>query len=92
MSRTDTKVSRKTGQKTNGTPRARVKGNGTNVPSRSGSGHLVPLSQDSRWAGWLAGATEAQAERFRRLQEQAGVEVKDDELPPALRGNALDAF
>lgn len=41
---------------------------------------------------WLAGATEAQAERFRRLQEQAGVEVKDDELPPALRGGALEVF
>lgn len=43
-----------------------------------------------KFDAWLAGATEAQVERWKKLQ--AAAPVRDDELPPALRGGALEVF
>lgn len=47
---------------------------------------------ERRFDAWLAGATEAQVERFKKLQAGVPVLVRDDELPPALRGGALEVF
>lgn len=58
---------------------------------RTARGRPVTITAtDKRFAGWLAGATEAQAERWKRMQ--AAAPVKDAELPPALRDGALEVF
>lgn len=56
-----------------------------------GKDEPMPMTAN-KFDAWLAGATEAQAERFRQLQGRGAVKVRDDELPPALRGGALEVF
>lgn len=42
---------------------------------------------------WLAGASSEQQARWERIQAGLAADpVKDDQLPPALRGGALEAF
>ena len=56
-------------------------------------GTNVPLSQNQRFAGWLAGASPEQAKRWERMQAGLAADpVQDDQLPPALRGGALEVF
>lgn len=55
-----------------GTPRAR-KGKWDIVPSHFVSRDTVPLSQQQRFAGWLAGATEEQVKRWESMQQRAAV-------------------
>lgn len=47
---------------------------------------------DPRFAAWLAGATAEQQARWERLQQQGATKVNDNDLPPALRGGALEVF
>lgn len=48
---------------------------------------------DKRFAGWLAGASAEQQARWERMQSGLAADpVKDEQLPPALRGGALEAF
>ena len=57
-------------------------------------GTTVPLSQQQRFASWLAAATPAQVEAWKRRNggriELA--EPTDDQLPEPLRGGALVVF
>lgn len=45
---------------------------------------------DRRFEAWLAGASAEQIERWKR--NHAAEAVPGDELPPPLRGGALEAF
>lgn len=48
--------------------------------------------RDMRFDAWLAGATAEQQARWERLQQQGATKVNDNDLPPALRGGALEVF
>lgn len=46
-----------------------------------------------RFDAWLAGASPEQAKRWKRMQAVLAADpVQDDQLPPALRGGALEVF
>lgn len=50
---------------------------------------------DPRFAGWIAGASQEQADRFAQGQAgepAVGEPVPDSQLKPALRGGALEVF
>jgi hypothetical protein len=67
MSHRKPKMSQKRRGKCPGHPRARVKENGTFVPSHSGTGQLSHLSHSPKWDEWLAGASEEEVRRFKEL-------------------------
>lgn len=47
----------------------------------------------SRFDAWLAGASPEQAKKWADRQAALAADpVKDEQLPPALRGGALEAF
>jgi hypothetical protein len=53
-----------------GTPSRVRKGKRDNVPGHFVSQDSVPLSQEQRFAGWLAGASAEQVERFKLAGER----------------------
>lgn len=94
MSHQSRKVSQNS-RKVSGTGLARaLRETGQMSRPASRPGTSVPLSQQQRFAGWLAAATPAQVEAWKR--RNGGrielTEPTDDQLPEPLRGGALEAF